>query len=297
MSILWEVLLYYKYVPIDNPDEFVDEQTEICRRLNLKGRIIVAKEGINGTIEGRKAQTDKYIAIMRSKDKFKDMHFKRSIGTGNAFPRMKVKLRDELVSAKLGHENIDPNLLTGKYLQPEELHTWFQEKKKFYIVDMRNDYEHKVGHFENSILPNLKNFRDLPKVLKEIDHLKSEPVLTVCTGGVRCEKASGYLLLKGFENVYQLYGGIVSYMEKYPNENFLGKLYVFDNRVVMGFNTDSPQHKIISHCSKCQDFSDNYVDCKYKHCKGNRHFIVCHNCLNERTNAYCSKECCVLDVP
>src|SRR6185369_5737909 len=116
-----------------------------------------------------------------------------------------------------------PNKLTGKRLKPEELHDWINSDKEFYIVDMRNGYEHLAGYFKGSILPAMDNFRDLPAFLKQIEHLKNKTVLTVCTGGVRCEKASGYLLANGFSDVYQLDGGIVTYMESYPNEDFLGK--------------------------------------------------------------------------
>lgn len=291
----YEILLYYKYVDIDDPQQLLTSQKELCTQLNLKGRIIIAKEGINGTVEGLKPDTQKYIEELIKDTRFKDIHFKRSTGTGSAFPKLKIKIRSEIVSLHLGEKDVNPNDMTGTYLSPEELHHWFEQQKEFYIIDMRNDYEHEVGQFENSILPELKNFRDLSKELPKLEKYKDKTVLTVCTGGVRCEKASGYLVANGFQTVYQLYGGIVSYMEKYPNQNFLGKLYVFDGRVVMGFNTDSPEHKIISACSKCKNPSDNYTDCKYIHCQGHRHFISCTDCLQQEVNHYCSQTCYQLD--
>lgn len=142
---------------------------------------------------------------------------------------------------------------------------------------MRNDYEQLVGMFKNSIPSGMVYFRDLPNILPKLEHLRNETVLTVCTGGVRCEKASGFLVQKGFNDVYQLYGGIVTYMEKYPNEDFLGKLYVFDQRVVMGFNTDDPKHVVIGRCDKCGEVSENYVNCADDLC--HRHFICCEGCL------------------
>lgn len=287
----YQILLYYKYVHIDDPIGFMTEHRQLCEKLNLKGRIIIANEGLNGTVEGTVEDTEEYINELLRDDRFKDTHFKRSEGTGDAFPKLSIKVRKELVSAHLGDQDIDPNQVTGKHLKPEELHEWFQTGKKFYIIDMRNDYEYEIGQFEGSVLPNLKNFRDLPKELPKLEKLKGETVLTVCTGGVRCEKASGFLIQNGFNDVYQLDGGIVSYMEKYPNQNFLGKLYVFDGRVAMGFNTDDPNHKIISKCTKCQNPSDNYVDCEYLHCKGHRHYIACHDCLEKPIHHYCSKTC------
>ncbi len=286
-----QILLYYKYVKIDDPAKLMEEQKQLCKELNLKSRIIVSKEGINGTLEGLKPDTEKYMQVMLEDSRFTNMNFKISEGTGNAFPKISVKVRSELVSAHLGDEDVDPNVTTGKYMSAEELHDLFKSGEEFYIIDMRNDYEHKVGYFKDSILPALKNFRDLPNIIKDWEHLKDKKIVTVCTGGVRCEKASGYLVSKGFKNVYQLHNGIVTYMEKYPNEDFLGKLYVFDGRVVMGFETDSDKHTIVSKCEKCGAVSDNYIDCAYIHCKGRRHIVCCKNCYAVDGKAYCSNDC------
>jgi len=286
-----QILLYYKYTNIENPEELLASQRELCERLNLKGRIIIAHEGINGTVEGLIEDTEKYVAEMQKDPRFVDIHFKRSEGDGNAFPKLSIKVRDEIVSAHLGDEDVNPAEVTGYHMSADELHDLINSKEEFYIIDMRNDYEHKVGAFEGSILPKMSNFRDLPEAIKDFENLKDKKVVTVCTGGVRCEKASGYLISKGFQDVSQLYGGIVTYMEKYPNKDFKGKLYVFDNRVVMGFETDSPEHEIISKCDKCGKISDNYVDCAYKHCKGHRHFICCEDCISEDGKPYCSVDC------
>lgn len=287
----YQILLYYKYTNIEDPNELLKSQRELCESLNLKGRIIVSKEGINGTVEGSVENTEKYVQTMLSDNRFKGMNFKRSEGTGNAFPKLSIKVRSELVSGHLGEDDVNPNEMTGKYITAEELHNLFNSDEEFYIVDMRNDYEHKVGYFRNSILPALSNFRDLPKIIGSLEHLKDKKVITVCTGGVRCEKASGYLVKKGFKNVYQLENGIVTYMEKYPNEDFLGKLYVFDGRVVMGFETDSDKHVVVSKCEKCGKVSDNYIDCAYIHCKGHRHIICCKDCYSVDGKAYCCNEC------
>ena len=285
-----QVLLYYKYTTIDDPKKFATEHRELCERLGLKGRIIVAKEGINGTVEGLKEATEEYIRMVNLKSGIKDIHFKRSVGSGEVFTKLSIKVRDDIVSSSIKDFKLDPMKATGKYLTPEELQEWIHGKKKFFIVDMRNDYEQDVGYFDNSMLAPFKNFRDLPKVLPLLKDLKEETIVTVCTGGVRCEKASGFLVENGFNDVYQLYGGIVSYMEKYPNEDFLGKLYVFDGRVTMGFNLDSPKHKVVGKCKFCKRPAEEYFDCKYLHCKGKRHFISCENCIEEN-RGYCSKNC------
>ncbi len=285
----FQILLFYKYVDIEDPAQVAEWQREICQKLELKGRIIIACEGINVTLEGTKENTEKYIQKLEKDPRFLNIHFKRSVGTGVAFPKLSVKVRSEIVSGHLKNLDVNPNQTTGIYLTPEELHSWIESKRKFFIVDMRNDYETEVGYFKDSILPNFSNFRDLPQALPQLKNLKDQTVVTVCTGGVRCEKASGFLVKNGFENVYQLYGGIVSYMEKYPNQDFLGKLYVFDGRVTMGFNTDSPDHQVVGKCEICESPADNYYDCKYLHCTNKRHFISCDGCI-ENLKGYC-KDC------
>src|SRR3989344_3164692 len=257
----YQIILFYKYIRILDPEQVKFWQQAICGPLGLTGRCIVAKEGINATFEGTKENIKEYIKQLEQDIRFQNIHFKISSGTGHAFPKLSIKVRKEIVSLNLGTCDINPNEITGIHLKPEELHDWIRDKKEFYIVDMRNAYEHKVGHFENSILPPIENFRDLPKVVEQINHLKNKTVLTVCTGGVRCEKASGFLMSQGFNDVYQLDGGIVSYMEKYPNEDFKGKLYVFDGRVTMGFYTDDIKHKIVGKCDECGEQSENYVNC------------------------------------
>lgn len=289
----YQILLFYKYVHISNPEEVKVWLRELCQKLNLKGRLIVASEGLNITLEGKTEDTEIFIKEMEKDPRFLNIHMKRSEGTGNAFPKLSVKVRSEIVSLHLGTCDVDPNETTGIHLSPEDLHKWISDKKEFYIVDMRNAYEHAVGKFAGSICPPMENFRDLPKLLKTIAHLKDKTVLTVCTGGVRCEKASGYLLTQGFTDVYQLDGGIVSYMEKYPNEDFEGKLYVFDGRVAMGFYTDDPKHKIIGVCESCGAPSENIVDCREFGCNGQ--FIICANCENSQVHkkghTYCVNNC------
>jgi UPF0176 protein len=285
----YQILLFYEYIEIKKPELFRLKHIKLCEGLNLKGRIIIAGEGINGTVEGLAENTKKFIEELTKDKRFENIHFKKSIGNGGAFPKLSVKVRGEIVSAHLGND-INPQKIAGKYINPEKLHQWLHSKKRLYIVDMRNDYEHKVGYFKNSLLAPFGNFRDLPKVLPGLKNLQKETIVTVCTGGVRCEKASGFLIECGFRDVYQLHGGIVSYMEKYPNEDFLGKLYVFDGRVTIGFNLGSPDHVIVGSCKFCASPAEDYFDCKNIHCIGKRHFISCNECIKENLG-YCSKYC------
>ncbi len=284
----YQVLLYYKYVTLDNPEAMKILQQKLCTDLGLKGRIIVSLEGINGTVEGTTENTEKYIQEMEKVKEFKGIQYKKSIGTGDAFPKLKIKVRPEIVTAHL--PELNPNITTGKYLTAQELHAWYEEKREFYIVDMRNDYEYASGYFENFIPSGLHNFFDIKDVIPKIEHLKNKTIVTVCTGGVRCEKASGFLVNNGFKDVYQLKDGIQTYMELFPNKYFKGKLYVFDNRLTVGFNTDSPEHVIVGNCRDCGVKCDTYVNCEYDIC--HLHYICCDNCLDQETGlAFCKSEC------
>lgn len=293
------IILYYNYTNIDDPEALRVEQLKLCTQLGLKGRIIIAKEGINGTLQGTKEATDQYVEALKSDPRFADTHMKYSHSDIDAFPKLSIKVRGEIVSGHLGQKDVNPKQVTGKYITAEELHDWIHSDKEFYIVDMRNDYEHEVGYFKDSILAPFKNFRDLPESLSALEHLKGKTIVTVCTGGVRCEKASGFLVANGFADVYQLYGGIVTYMEKYPNQDFLGKLYVFDGRVTMGFNTESAEHVKVGKCFHCGAAADVYLDCAYIHCTQKRHFISCEDCIAKGETdggLYCSEECIALDT-
>jgi UPF0176 protein len=280
-----QVLLYYKYTTIRNPEKFAVEHRAVCESLGLKGRIIIAKEGINGTVEGTVANARKYQAFLSSKKGFADIHWKKSVGTGSVFPRLSIRVRDEIVSLSLKRSrqtDVDPRKVTGTHLSPNDLNAWFKRGEKFTIIDMRNDYEHAVGRFAGSVLPPLKNFRDLPKALPKLKKHAKEKVLTVCTGGVRCEKASGYLIKKGFKDVYQLDGGIVSYMEKYPGKHFEGALYVFDGRVTMAFDPKKGKRTIVGKCEHCSVTTERYQDCSS--CK--KQMLACEDC-SRTVGVYC----------
>ncbi len=288
MDTNYKVLLYYKYVHIPKPKEVMEKQRVLCSALNIKGRIIIAEEGINGTVEGTTNATKKYMKAVLKNPLFNDIHFKVSDGNGDAFPKLSVKVRKEIVTSDVA--GLDPTKTTGKYISAEELHEWFLQNKEFYIVDMRNNYEYMSGFFEGSILSGFENFKDLSSITEKLKDIKTKKLVTVCTGGVRCEKASGFLVENGFADVYQLKDGIHTYMEKYPNQHFKGKLYVFDNRLTVGFNTDDPAHVVVGNCMLCNSSCDTYVNCMNHKC--HKHFICCDECLDKETGlAFCCSLC------
>jgi len=284
----YTIIIFYKYIHVEDPETLRKSQRSLCERLNIKGRIIVAHEGINATMEGTTKNIEAYICEYLSDPRFSDTHIKRSEGTGEAFPKLSVKNRKEIVSLHL-EEDFSPTEVTGTHLKPEELKEWFAEKevgKDFYIIDMRNDYEYNIGRFQGSILPKLSNFRDVPRVLSELEDLKDKPVLTVCTFGVRCEKASGFLIKNGFTNVYQLDGGIGTYMEKFPAQEFQGSLYTFDRRITMDFDPKD-KHVVVGICALCGNPSERYVNCRNQKC--NKHFISCESCTAD--TQHCGEDC------
>jgi UPF0176 protein len=284
----YTVILFYKYVHIENPADEKAHQELLCSMLGLTGRMIIAHEGVNATLEGTTENIEWYIEEMKSDPRFADVHWKKSVGTGEAFPKLKIKVRPEIVSLHL-EKDLDPNQIAGKRLKPEQLKQWYVEGKKFKVVDMRNDYEFKVGRFKDSMLPSLKNFRDLSKNLDEIENFKNETIVTVCTGGVRCEKASGLLVREGFQDVYQLDGGIVSYMEKFPAQEFEGTLYTFDNRIVMDFDTPDI-HKVVGQCDFCDTKTERFYNCQNPQC--NLKVLACDTCFTEQNSqVFCSEIC------
>ncbi len=278
MPMKYTVLLYYKYVKIKDPKELMIQHRAYCEALGLKGRIIIAEEGINGTLEGTSENTEKYITLTENDRRLKEINWKKSNGTGKSFNKLSVKVRPEIVTTGVADKDFGPlKKVTGRHLSADKLKKWYEEGKEFYVVDMRNDYEFEVGRFKNSIWPEgLGHFRDVPKAIKSIEKLKDKTVVTVCTGGVRCETASGLLIKYGFKEVYQLENGIVTFMEKYPNTYFEGKLLVFDQREMIGFNTEDPNHKIVGKCRICGEKSENLED--YFDGKKNTYGIICVNC-------------------
>lgn len=284
----FQVLLFYKYVTITDPKSLQQSYTMLCERYNLTGRTIISEEGINSTLEGTVDDTENFLKEFLKDSRFSDMPIKRSMGNGESFPRLSIKIRPEIVGTRFPKE-IDPTTMTAKYLKPEELRKWYEEDKDFVVVDMRNSYEFESGHFKKSIDPGMTTSRELPgKIAKIKEQVKDKTVLTVCTGGVRCEKMSAYLLHEGFDKdkVYQLDGGMHSYMEKYPGKDFLGTLFTFDNRLVMDFGGE---REVIGTCKRCGVKNEQYQNCANAEC--NMLFLICNECMSTEGPGFCSETC------
>jgi len=283
----WTILLYYKYVAIELPQKFAYDHLKLCQELGLKGRILVADEGINGTVGGPKSVTDEYMKIMKADPRFSDMQWKISEGSNESFKKMFVRYRKELVTLEIA-EKIDPNQDGGKYLQPEELKKMYDDQEDFVIIDMRNGYEAEIGRFKNAITLNMKVFKELPGIVeKELKQFQNKKVVTYCTGGIRCEKASALLKKRGFKDVYQLEGGVAKYGQKFPNDYWEGKLFVFDERMAVPINSPG-QEKVIAKCLHCQKPWDDYINCTNAKC--NKLIILCNDCRISYHDG-CSEDC------
>lgn len=285
----FRVLLFYQYATIDDPETFAREHLDFCNRLELKGRILVAREGLNGTLSGSVKQTQIYMDTMHSDPRFAEMVFKMDPADRHAFRKMHVRPRKEIVALKL-HEDVDPNHLTGKHLKPETFLREMQDKDTI-LIDARNNYETQIGHFRNAIIPDIKTFRDLPGWIEQhLSAYKDKKILTYCTGGIRCEKFSGYLLRSGFKDVGQLDGGIVQYGKdpKVRGKMYDGKCYVFDERISVPVNR-TEEDVVVGHCLHCGKSCDRIVNCANPEC--NKQYICCEAC-EEKYQHSCCDACC-----
>ncbi len=279
---MYSVLLYYIYSPIENVVEYRDIHHQFCIDNHLLGRIIIAPEGLNGTVSGTVEDCEKYMAWVKSDPRFSQIDFKVESHHQLAFKKLYVRVKKEIVHSELP---VNPLVKTGKHLEPTEFKAMLNDPDVV-LVDMRSNYEHAVGHFKGAIRFDMENLRELPKHISEIEHLKNKKIITYCTGGIKCEKASAYLLDKGFENVYQLHGGIIKYGLETGGENFDGKCYVFDGRVTTEVNSINPT--IVSTCHICGTACDRMVNCSNPSC--NEHLPICEKCGWEMEGA-CSKSC------
>lgn len=276
-----ENILFYKYVEIEDVDKLRKELLQFCNANGLKGKILLSKEGINGNLTGDENQTQVFMDHIVKDDRFADLQFKRGKTSGHNFKRMIVKPRKEIITSGL---EVDLSN-RGKYLEPHELKEKLEKGEDIVIIDARNDYEYEVGRFKGALDLRMKEFTEWKDAVKKIEHLKNKTVVTYCTGGVRCEKASAYLVEQGFEDVYQLHGGIIRYGEEVGDEFWEGKCFVFDRRGAIEIDK-AKQEEPESQCVLCFIPIDTKENCK--HCS--EEFIVCDKCI-ELLEGCCSKMC------
>lgn len=286
-----KIILYYKFTPISDPEMMRLWQRTLTEKLNLRGRILISKHGINGTLGGEIDDLKTYIKEAKQFIGFKDMVFKWSNGTSSDFPKLSVKVRDEIVTFGAGEElKVDENGVVGggKHLKPEEVHELVKKYGEDVVFfDGRNAYEAAVGRFKNAVVPDTHTSKDFLKELDsgKYDHLKGKHVVTYCTGGIRCEILSPLMKNRGFKHVYQMDGGIQKYGEKYGDDGLWeGSLYVFDGRMGVKF---SDRARDIGQCVHCGAKTSTYKNCANKTC--NDLILICQDCAAEVYCAKCSR--------
>ncbi|MFM1973006.1 MAG: hypothetical protein RLZZ345_90 [Actinomycetota bacterium] len=286
---LQKIILYYGFAPVADPETLKLWQKTLCESLGLKGRILISKHGINGTLGGDMSALKKYVRETKQFPGFGKIDFKWSEGTGNDFPRLSVKTRKELVAFASPDEiKVDKSGVTngGKHLKPAEVNKLVEERgDEVVFFDGRNAFEAKIGKFKNAIVPDTDTTHDFIRELEsgKYDHLKDKPIVTYCTGGIRCEILSAAMINRGFQEVFQIQGGIVRYGETFKDKGLWeGSLYVFDERMTMDFSDET---KVIGECEACSGPTKNFVNCANLGCKDL--VLLCEDCAEKPENLVC----------
>lgn len=281
----YRVLLYYNFTPIPDPEALRDEMENECAQLSLLGRILIAKEGLNGTVSGPVAATDAYMAWVKAHPLLSTTEFKIDPVPEHTFLKLHVRVKNEIVN--LGVPELDVHRAVDNYVEPEEFREVLkQNDPDVVILDARSNYEHEVGRFRNALTLDIDNFRELPEKLAELEAYKDKKIYTYCTGGIKCEKVSRLMLDYGFSEVYQLHGGIIRYAHETGGEDFEGSCYVFDQRVVVPVNEVNPE--VIGNCKVCDGPTEAMINCANPDC--NDHFLICDACA-DRLEGCCSDTC------
>lgn len=280
-----KILLFYKFSPVKDPAEVRKWQTIVAAERGLNGRVIISTHGINATLGGEVEALDDYIEQMESTElaDFSKIEYKWSDGGYEDFPRLSVKVRKELVT--LDPEEKFDVFDSGTPLRPEDWHEYMQAHPDVTILDARNNYESEIGRFRGAVAPDITRFKEIKPYLEKLD--KEKPLITYCTGDVRCEYLSAYMKHKGFKEVYHLDGGIVKYGEKFADEGYWdGTCYVFDKRVGITFSDTA---KSIGHCSFCELRTSFYRNCSNRKC--NKRMLLCEA---HHENVTCSDSCSMI---
>lgn len=275
------VILFYKFANIEDPEAFVATEREFCAKEGLLGKILVAKEGINGSLSGTKNSIDAYKRHLNSIPGFEDVAFKDEISSFHPFKKLIVRKKKEIIRME---QELDMSR-TGKYISPEELLDMYSSGKDFLIIDTRNKYESDVGKFKNAVTLDIDSFREFPEAIGEFEDLKDRTIVTYCTGGIRCEKATAYMVSRGFTDVYQLKDGIINFCQKHPDTVWEGKCFVFDQRLISDVESGGD---CIAECIRCGGASDRYQNCANVPC--DELVILCEGC-SEAFRGTCSDEC------
>ncbi len=279
---MYEVILYYNFHPIEDPEQFAKQHKRFCKEAGLKGRVYIAEEGINGTLGGTAEQIQEYKYHLESIEGFENTAFKSDTSEYNPFAKLICKARGEIVAL---HQEADIKQ-GGRYLEPEEWRRVLESDEEYVMIDVRNEYESKIGHFEGALIPEVDQFYDFPEWLEESEIKKDKKVLMYCTGGIRCEKFSALMKERGWDDVNQLHGGILRYGKEEGGEHYKGKCFVFDDRLVVPVNEDELEP--IAECEITGKPADTYINCANMECNK---LFVCSAEGARKMEGCCSEGC------
>tara|TARA_B100001059_G_scaffold230623_1_gene265104 strand:- start:222 stop:1160 length:939 start_codon:yes stop_codon:yes gene_type:complete len=273
----FKIAAFYQFTPMINLEELQSSLRKLLESLSVKGTILLATEGINGTIAGSNESMDEFELFLQKKKLFNELNFKISFASIEPFPRLKIKIKDEIVS--IGNKKADPLLQVGDYVEPEDWNKLIN-RKDVLVIDTRNTYENAIGSFENSIQPETTNFREFPDWVNNLDKSidKNTEIAMFCTGGIRCEKASSLMKQQGFKNVSHLRGGILNYIETVHEQESLwqGECFVFDDRVSVDHKLNVGSYDMCHGCRMPITEDDKQ---SIKFLRG----ISCPNCFDNKT--------------
>ena len=274
----FKVVAFYSFTNLSNLTQLQEDINEFLQKRDIKGTVLLASEGINGTLAGLELSIDEFKNFLKSKNLYEAKNYKTSECEHDPFPRLKIKLKDEIVT--LGNKLADPKKIVGEYVQPEDWNQLISDEEVM-VLDTRNTYEYSIGSFNNAIQPETTNFREFPEWLEQLELSgidKNKRVAMFCTGGIRCEKASSLMKSKGFKNIYHLQGGILNYLEKINEGESLwnGECFVFDDRVAVNHKLQVGSYDMCHGCRMpITDFD-----------KDSEHYergVSCPNCFDKKT--------------
>ncbi len=285
-----KVILFYRFTPLDDPEAIRLWQHTLGESLGLTGRILISRHGINATLGGPMAEMKKYVKATKTYPGFHDLDVKWSEGTGHDFPRLSVRVREEIVSFGAPGElkvDLDGVMGGGEHLSPRQVHELVEHRGGDVVFfDGRNAFEAAIGRFDNAVVPDAQTTRDFVRILESgaYDHLKSRPVVTYCTGGVRCEVLSAVMISRGFQEVYQIDGGVVRYCEEFADRGFWhGALFVFDERLFQEYGQDP---EVLGRCERCRTPTSRYYNCANLECRAL--ILLCDDCAASHSSLDCS---------
>ena len=275
---LFKVAAFYSFIDLSDLLQLKSEFTEFLKKQDIRGTMLIASEGINGTLAGKESSINEFKNFLKSKNLYEAKNFKTSHCEYDPFPRLKIKLKDEIVT--IGNKLVDPKKIVGEYIPPEDWNQLIADEEVM-VLDTRNTYEYSIGSFQNSVQPETTNFREFPAWVEQLDRSgadKTKKIAMFCTGGIRCEKASSLMKAKGFENIYHLQGGILNYMEKVDEEDSLweGECFVFDDRVAINHKLEAGSYDMCHGCRMPITDADKLE-------AGYERGVSCPNCFNKKT--------------